>query len=293
MTERASSLARVTLRRRPMPGVPIRPFLAVLVSLPFAIPLVWLLANVLKPPGEFYASPPTLFPTTPSGDNLAGVARLVDVPRLFLNTSVVAGLTAIGTVLSSALVGYAFAALPARGSRVLFAVLIATVLVPPSALIVPQFVLFSGLGWVDSYLPLIVPAFLGNAFFVFLFRQWYRGLPPNLFEQAELDGADPLQAFRHIALPLSRPALAAVAVFAFVAAWNDFLGPVVYLRDPDSFTLSLGLASFQGLYVNQVHHSIALAALALIPPVAVFLLAQRLLVRGVAGRGVATPGWRA
>jgi multiple sugar transport system permease protein len=286
--ERATRLAGVAPRHRPSARLPVRQLLAVLVSLPFAIPFVWLVANVLKPPGEFYASPPTVFPSTVSLENLAGVARLVDVPRLFLNTSLIAVATAIGSVLSSALVGFAFATLEARGARILFGLLIATILIPPAALIVPQFVLFSRLGWVDTYLPLIVPALLGNAFFVFLFRQWFRALPAHVFEQAELDGATPFEAFRHIALPLAAPAVAAVAVFSFVGAWNDFLGPVVYLRDPESFTVSLGLASFQGLYVNQVHHSIALAALALVPPVVLFLLAQRVLVRGVS-----TAGWRA
>lgn len=286
--ERATPLAAVPARRRPTFRLGLRPLLAALVALPFAVPFLWLVANVLKPPGEFYAAPPALLPANPSLENVAGVARLVDVPRLFLNTTLVAVVTAIGSVLSSALVGFAFATLEARGARVLFAILIGTILIPPAALIVPQFVVFSRLGWVDSYLPLLVPALLGNAFFVFLFRQWFRGLPPNVFEQAELDGADPLQAFRHIALPLATPAMAAVAVFAFVGAWNDFLGPVVYLRDPDSFTLSLGLASFQGLYVNQVHHTVALAALALVPPVVLFLLAQGFLVRGVS-----SAGWRA
>ncbi|HXG26960.1 MAG TPA: carbohydrate ABC transporter permease [Candidatus Binatia bacterium] len=285
--ERVTLLARVPARRRPSIRLPWRQVLAAFVALPFAVPFLWLVASVLKPPGEFYAAPPALLPANPSLENIAGVARLVDVPRLFLNTTLVAVITAVGSVLSSALVGFAFATLEARGARVLFAILIGTILIPPAALIVPQFVVFSRLGWVDTYLPLLVPALLGNAFFVFLFRQWFRSLPPHLFEQAELDGADPLQAFRHIALPLAKPALAAVAVFAFVGAWNDFPGPVVYLRDPDSFTLSLGLASFQGLYVNQLHHTIALAGLALVPPVVLFLLAQRVLVRGVS-----TAGWR-
>ena len=285
MPERALLDAAVRgSRRRARFGA--RPLLAGIVAIPFALPFAWLVANVLKAPGQFYAAPPTLLPAPPSLENVMGVFGLVDVPRLFLNTTMVSAATAVATVFSSALVGYAFATLPSRGAGVLFAILVATIMIPPAALIVPQFVLFSRLGWVDTYLPLVVPALFGNAFFVFLFRQWFRALPAHLFESAELDGANPLQAFRHVALPLARPALAAVAVFAFVGAWNDFLGPVVYLRSPDSFTLSLGLASFQGLYMNQVHHSVTLAALALVPPVVVFVLAQRVLVRGVAAAGM-------
>jgi multiple sugar transport system permease protein len=255
--------------------------------LPFVVPFVWLVANAFKPIDQFYAAPPTLLPDPASTANVAGALRLMDVARLGANSVLVATLSVAATVLSSSIVGFAFATLPARGSRFLFAVLVATIVIPPSALIVPQFILFSRLGWVDTYLPLVVPLLFGNAFYVFLFRQWFKGLPPHLFESAELDGATPLQSFRHIALPLARPALAAVAVFAFVASWNDFLGPLVYLRSAESFTLSLGLASFQGTYVNQVHHSIAMAFIALIPPVVVFVIAQRALVRGIA-----TSGWR-
>jgi multiple sugar transport system permease protein len=264
-----------------------RTMLAAAVAIPFVVPLLWLVASALKPVDQFYASPPTFLPDPPSLANLAEVVRLVDVPRLALNSTVIAVLTVVATVLSSAIVGYAFATLRARGQRLLFAILVATIVIPPAVMVLPQFVLFSRLGWVGTWLPLIVPGLFGNAFFIFLFRQWFRNLPPHLFESAELDGATPFQAFRHIALPLARPALAAVAVFAFIGSWNDFLGPLVYLRSSDTFTLSLGLATFQGVHVNQLHDALALALIALIPPVAIFLVAQRFLVRGIA-----TGGWR-
>ena len=151
----------------------------------------------------------------------------------------------------------------------------------------PQFILFSRLGWVGTYLPLIVPSLFGNAFAIFLFRQWFRNLPPHLFESAELEGANPFQAFRYIGLPLARPIVAAVAVFAFVGSWNDFLGPLVYLRAPDTFTVSLGMATFQGVHVNDVHYSVAMALIALVPPIVVFILAQRFLVARRRGRRVA------
>ena len=262
--------------------------LAVAAVVPFAVPFVWLVVSAFKPVDQFYSSPPTLFPDPPSLANLEGVLRLIDVPRLFANSTIIAALSAIASVVSSAVVGYAFATLPGRGRGLLFGLLVATILIPPAVLIVPQFLLFSRIGWVDSWLPLIVPHLFGSPFYVFLFRQWFRNLPPHLFESAELDGASPLQAFRHVAVPLARPAVAAVAVFAFVASWNDFLGPLVYLRSPESFTVSLGIASFQGVYVNDLHYSVALALLALIPPVAVFLVAQRSLVQGIVAGG-----WRA
>ena len=264
-----------------------RRLLAVLVAIPFALPFVWLVAGALKPADQFYAAPLAL-PNPPSLATLAEVMRLLDVPRLLANSAVIATLTVVATVVSSAGAGYAFATLPARGRGPLFAVLIATILIPSAVMIVPQFILFSRVGWVGTWLPLIVPGLFGNAFYIFLFRQWFRNLPPHLFESAELDGATPFQSFRHIAVPLAGPAMAAVAVFAFIGSWNDFIGPLVYLRAPDTFTVSLGMATFQGIHVNAVHHSVAVALIALIPPLVVFVVAQRFLLRGVA-----TGGWRA
>jgi ABC-type glycerol-3-phosphate transport system permease component len=269
-------------------GARWRLLLASVIAIPFALPIVWLIASALKPVDQFYASPPTLLPNPPSLANIGGVLGLLDVPRLIANSTLIAALSVIASVVSSAVVGYAFATLPARGRRPLFAILIATIIIPPTVAIVPQFILFSRLGWVGTWLPLVVPAMFGNAFYIFLFRQWFRNLPPHLFESAELDGATPLQSFRHIALPLAGPAVAAVAVFAFIASWNDFLGPLVYLRSPDTFTISLGMATFQGVHVNDVHYTVAMALIALIPPILIFVVAQRFLVRGVA-----TGGWRA
>ena len=264
-----------------------RAILAVVVVIPFAVPFVWLVASAFKPVDQFYAAPPTLFPDPPSLANLGAVLDLLDVPRLFANSTFIALAVAGATVVASSVIGFAFATLPARGSRLLFGILIATILIPPTVAIVPQFVLFSRLGWVGTYLPLIVPSLFGNAFAIFLFRQWFRNLPPNLLESAELDGANPIQAFRHIALPLAWPVVAAVAVFAFVGSWNDFLGPLVYLRSPDTYTVSLGMATFQGVHVNDVHLSVAMACIALVPPILVFVVAQRVLVHGIA-----TGGWR-
>lgn len=262
--------------------------LAVLVSLPFWLPFVWLVGGALKAPDQFYASPPTLLPAPPSLANIETVLGLVETPRLLFNSSIVAVLSTIAAVASSAIVGYGFATIRARGRDTLFAILVATVLIPPAATIVPQFILFSRLGWTGTYLPLIVPHLFGSAFYVFLFRQWFRTLPANILESAEMDGATPLQAFRHIALPLSVPAVAAVAVFAFVGSWNDFLAPLVYLSSPESFTLPVGIATLDSVYVQQLHLSVAMALIALVPVVAVFMVARRYLVGGISAGG-----WRA
>ena len=276
----------IALRRRGRGAEAARLGLAVLAVLPFVLPLLWLVAGALKPAGQFYASPPTILPDPPSLGAIRTALGLVDAPRLVANSLLLAALNVIGTVASGAMVGFAFATLAARGRRPLFALLVATILVPPSVTLIPQYILFSRVGWVGTYLPLVVPQWLGSAFAIFLFRQWFRGLPPHLFESAELDGANPLQQLWYVALPLARPVIAAIAVFAFVGSWNDFLGPLLYLRTPDSFTVSLGLASFQGLYVNQVQQSMALSLLALLPVIAVFVVAQRWLVQGITSGGL-------
>ena len=266
----------------------LRALLAVLVAIPFLVPFAWLLLSVLKPRDQFLAAPPTLLPNPPTLSSILEVVGVLETPRLFANSIVIATLTVLFTVASSALVAFAFAAIPARGRRVLFALLIGTILIPPAAVIVPQFILFPRLGWVGTYLPLLVPHLFASAFYVFLLRQWFLGLPPHLFEAAQVDGATPWQTFRHVALPLAKPALAAVAVFAFIGAWNDFLNPLVYLRSPDSFTVSLGMATLDGIYVHDPQRSVAMAVIALVPPVLVYLVAQRFVVGGI-GRA----GWHA
>jgi multiple sugar transport system permease protein len=154
-------------------------------------------------------------------------------------------------------------------------------MIPASVTLIPLFILFSKLGWLDTYLPLIVPQFCANAFYVFLFRQFFRSLPVELFESAEIDGCNPWQAFWQIAIPLSRPAIATVAVFAFIGNWNDFLGPLVYLSSASKFTVSLGLSLFQGIYFTQTHYLVPMSLVALLPVILLFLFAQRYFIQGI------------
>ena len=245
------------------------------LALPFLLPLFWMGVTAFRPPAELYQAPFRWLPAQLTLDNFTQAWGLLDFPRFVTNSFVVAGLTAAGTALSSSLVGFAFARVPARGKELLFIVMLSTVLVPPTVLLLPQFVLFSRLGWVNTFLPLIVPAFFSNAFYVFLFRQFFRSLPNDIFESAEMDGCNPLRAFLQIALPLARPALAAVVVFSFIGSWNDFLGPLVYLSSPSRFTLSLGLSMFEGLYATDIHYLMPMSLVAILPVAAIFILLQR------------------
>jgi multiple sugar transport system permease protein len=262
-------------------------FLLVL-AIPFLLPFLWMLSTAFKPAAFIYAQPPQWIPSPLTMQNFQESWGLLDFPRFFLNTLFVAGFSVIGSTFSSSLVGFAFAILPGRGKNLWFNLLLATIMLPASILIIPQFILFSRLGWTNTYLPLIVPQFCANAFYVFLFRQFFRSLPFELFESAELDGCNPLQTYWQIALPLSRPVLAAVAVFAFIAAWNDFIGPLIYLSDNRLFTISLGLSLFQGLHYTQIQYLMAMSLVALLPVVILFFWAQRYFVENMAITGLKT-----
>jgi multiple sugar transport system permease protein len=258
------------------------PVLLLLAGLPFALPLLWLVSTAFKTPAAIYHSPPQWLPQPPTLQNFSGAWGLLDFPRFFANSLLITALSMLAALFTSSLVGFAFAVIPARGKPLLFAMLLSTIMIPASVTLIPLFILYSRLGWIDTYLPLLIPQLGANAFYVFLFRQFYRSLPEELFESAELDGCNPWQSYWRIALPLSRPALATVAVFAFLGAWNDFQGPLVYLNSPQKFTLALGLSFFQGLYYTQIHYLMAMAMLALLPVLLLFLVAQRHFMQGIA-----------
>ena len=257
----------------------------VLVVLPFAVPLLWLLVSAFRPAAELYQAPPAWPPERLSLANFEGAWRLLDFQRFLLNSAFVAGLTVVGTVLSSSLVGYAFAVLRARGKGVLFGLVLATVMLPSAVTLLPTFLLFAELGWVGSYLPLVVPHFFANGFYVFLFRQFFKGLPRELFDAAELDGCSPWSAYRYVAMPLARPAIATVAVFAGIGSYNEFLEPLVYLTRESSFTMSLGLSFFQGLYGTQLHYLLPMSLVGLAPVAIAFFAAQRVIQRGIVTTG--------
>jgi ABC-type glycerol-3-phosphate transport system permease component len=252
-----------------------------LLALPFLLPLAWTISTAFKPAEQIYSSLLTWIPQPPTFDNFQEAWNLLDFPGYIANSLLITALSMVGTLFSSSLVGYAFAVLNGRGRSLLFSLLLSTIMIPTTVTLVPLFILFSQLGWVNTFLPLIVPHFFANAFYVFLFRQFYRSLPLSLFESAELDGCNPLQSYLRIALPLSRPALAAVAVFSFIGSWNDFLGPLIYLNTTSKFTLSLGLSLFQGLYYTQFQYLMPMTLVALLPVLLLFLFAQRYLIDGI------------
>jgi len=265
--------------------------ITLLLSMVFIYPLAWTLGSSLKTPGEMFIYPPTLFPSSPQLANYAEVMEAVPFARWFLNTVVVVLLATVGTVLSAAMVSYSFARFRYRGRDILFLITLATMMLPGQVTLVPQFILFFKLGWIDTIKPLWVPHwFGGGAFFIFLMRQFFLSLPRELDEAAIIDGANRLQIFFRILMPLTKPALATMTVISFMSGWSDFLGPLIYLNTPQKFTLAVGLQYFNAIegvsYEPTEHLLMTACVLTVVPPLLVFFATQKYFVRGIVMTGI-------
>jgi len=267
-------------------------FYLVLLALSLFIlaPLGWMLTAALKPDtAPVFTFPPEWFPTRYwrwETFREALFSPAMPFGRFAFNTLLLVALNEVGTLLSVALVAYPFARLRFRGRRTLFTLLIVTMLIPGPVLLIPQFLLFHRLGWVGTYLPLWVPSFTANAFYVFLVRQYMRSIPRDLDEAARIDGAGYGAIWMRIILPLSAPALAVVAVFTFLGVWNDFLGPLIYLNDQDKYTVALALATLNRRIGTEWNVLMAANLVAMLPPLLVYFLAQRQLIGGIASVGL-------
>lgn len=262
-------------------------FVLIALSVIFLIPLVWLVSSSLKVPGQVFAYPPVWIPHPVQWANYPTALHRAPLLRWLANTAIITILATFGNVLVGSLVAYGFARLRFPGRNALFILLLSTMMLPQAVTLIPQFILFRQIGWIDSFLPLIVPSFLGGgAFNIFLVRQFYLTVPMDFDEAARIDGASNLQIWWHILLPLSRPVLAAIAIFSFVAHWNEFLGPLVYLNSEDKKTLALGLRAFLNPTDASWHISMAASMFLLVPVLVLFFVAQRYFVRGVVMSGI-------
>lgn len=223
----------------------------------------------------------------PHFENFPEAWEALNFPRLFFNTSLIAVVGMIGTLLSSICVAYAFARFPIPGKNTLFIILIGTIILPGQVTLIPTYTFFSVIGWTGSYLPLIVPHFFANAYNVFLLRQFFLTLPKELDEAAMIDGADPLRILLQIIIPMSWPAIVAVGLFHFIWAWNDYFGPLIYLiGQPDSQVISVGVQVFNFQYGSRPELVQATSLMAMVLPLAIFFFAQRIFMRGVVITGV-------
>jgi len=259
----------------------------ILGGLIMILPFVWLISTSLKQEGSIYVFPPVWIPHPVRWDNYTTLFSLIPFGHAFVNSVVVATAVTVGQVLSASLAAYAFARMRFRGRSLLFILFLATMMVPSQVTLIPTFILFRAIGWVNTLLPLTVPAFFGSAFGIFLLRQFFLTLPHELFEAATIDGAAPPRQYWSIALPLAKPALATFGVFVFMGAWNDLLTPAVYLNDTDKMTLPLALAQLNNAFgADYTAHTMAGAALSVLPLLVAFLLAQKYFVQGITLTGL-------
>ena len=254
----------------------------------FVIPFMWLVITSLKPLNQVFTDPPRWIPDPILWQNYVEALTSPAFPflRLLRNTLFYAGVSTVGIVLSSALVAYGFARLEFSGRDVLFGITLATMMLPGIVTLIPTYVLFRWFGWVGTYAPLMVPHFLGGAFNIFLLRQFMLTIPWELSDAARVDGAGELIIFWRIMLPLIKPALLVVAVFHFMFAWNDFLGPLIYLDEATEYPLVLGLYAFQTRFGIQWHLLMAATLSVTFPLIVLFFVAQRYFIEGVTLSGL-------
>ncbi len=252
-------------------------------------PLIWLVVSSLKPNGEIFRDL-SIVPTHLTLENYMKGWTAQEFPfgQFLLNSAIVAVGAIVGNLASCSLAAYAFARLRFRGRNLFFALMLGTIMLPFQVVLVPQFVIFKELGWLNTFLPLIVPKFLAtDAFFVFLMVQFIRALPKEIFEAARIDGAGHVRIYARITLPLMVPALATTAIFTFIWTWADFFGPLIYLRSPNEFTVSIALKGFVDAQSTSDYGAMfAMSVVSLVPLFIAFLAGQRYLVRGIATTGI-------
>ncbi|WP_018752005.1 carbohydrate ABC transporter permease [Paenibacillus sanguinis] len=251
------------------------------------LPLVWLIRSSLMNMGQIFELPPVWIPRPIQFSNYTEALTILPFGQYFVNTAIIVIFSVLGVIVTSSISAYSFARMKWRGKNLVFGLLLSSMMLPYAVTLIPTFVGWSQVGLTNSFIPLIAPAWLGGgAFNIFLLRQFYLSIPRDLDEAAYVDGAGHLRIFRSIILPLTKPALIVVGLFSFLAAWNDFLGPLVYLNDETKYTLALGLQQFKGMYSAEWHLMMAAATVVLLPAIIVFFIGQRYFIEGITLTGI-------
>lgn len=261
------------------------------ISIVMMFPLVWLFSTSLKTRSDVFEYPPALIPDPIQWSNYVDALTILPFDLFFRNTMIIVIARLIGQIITCTLAGYAFARLRFPGREILFWLVLIKMMLPAAVTMVPEYVMFSRLGWINTFLPLTVPAFLpgwfSSSFYIFLCRQFFRGLPVELDDAAKIDGASHWRIWWQIVLPLSKPVIATVAVFSFMTGWNDFQGPLIYISKLQLRPLALGLISFRGSYSTDWHWMMAASAAMVIPVIILFFFAQGYFLRGISMTGIA------
>ena len=244
-------------------------------------PIYYLFISSVKTSGELALYPPTLWPREWHFENYVNAFNQVPFARFTLNTLLYAGLTVIANVVVNSFISYGFAKIEFPGRKIWFGFVLATMMIPGFITLVPKFIMFSKLGWVGWYLPLLIPAFFGDPFRIFMMRQFYKTIPNELIEAAKVDGASHFYIWARLMTPLVKPLLATVAIISFKAAWNDFQGPLLYVRQEAWYTIQIGLQMFRGQNATQWNYIMAMSLLSMLPVLILFFLFQNYFIKGM------------
>lgn len=260
--------------------------LLILIAIIMIFPFYWMFITSLQPVQAVYKYPPEFFPSHPTWDNYKEIFTKFNFMRYTLNSLFVATLAALGQLFTCSITGFAFARMHFKGKELLFGLILATIMVPVEVVIIPEFLLMKWFGWINTYLPLIVPSFLIGTTGIFLMRSFYENVPIELEEAAVIDGATPFQVYWRVFVPLSRTPLSALFIISFLINWNDLLRPLIYINSVEKFTLPLALINFQGEYSAQWNYLLAGAVVSVIPILVVYLLMQKQFIEGITSTGL-------
>lgn len=244
-------------------------------------PLVWMISTSLKSEDQLFLFPPVWIPQPLKWSNYLRAWTTVPFANYVMNSVIITGLNIVGNLLGSSLAAFAFARLRFPGRHLFFLIMLSTMMVPYWVTLVPTFIMFRLLGWTNTFAPLIVPGFFAVPFYTFLLRQYFMGIPTELEDAARIDGASTLRIYAQIVLPLAKPALATVAVFAFVHHWNDLINPLIYLTDQSKYTVAIGLTAFRSGYRVYMNDMMAASTMALLPVLLLYYTTQRFFIRGI------------
>jgi multiple sugar transport system permease protein len=257
--------------------------LLTLFSLYFLFPFIWVILTSLKTEAEVFAFPPKIIPAVPQFQNFIEAWTSQPFGVYFKNSVIVTVMTTIGQVISCSLIAYGFARFHFKYKNLLFILLLSTMMIPWDVTMIPLYMQFNMFGWINTLKPLIVPAFFGSAYFIFLLRQFLMNIPKDLEDAARIDGANEFQIYYKIFLPIMKAPLILIAVLNILVVWNDYLGPLIYLQDQSKYTMALGLAAFKGVHDLQILPIMSITLIMIIPPILVFAMAQKYIVEGISG----------
>jgi ABC-type glycerol-3-phosphate transport system permease component len=250
------------------------------------LPFFWMVSTSLKSYGEVFKIPIKWFPIPPRWKNYPAALTFVPFKIYFKNSLIITLSCVLGEVLVSSIVAFGFARTKFIGREIWFVILLATMMLPGQVTLIPVYIIFKNLGWLNTFKPLIVPSYFGGAFYIFLLRQFFMTIPIELDQAARIDGCGDFGIFWHILLPLIKPPLVAVSLFSFIGHWNDYFGPLIYLSSVKKYTVGLGLTLFQGTYFNAWHYLMAASVAAMLPCIILFAIGQKYFIQGIVLTGL-------